>query len=337
MREAAPTFSVDLEPLLAPVSPDAPAGPSLRYDDVYDRIREARRQEDATLPQGVWQAPVKAADWDAVSTMAAEALRQSKDLRIAGWLIEAWTVLHQLAGLDAGLQLLSGLIERFWETAHPELDASDPVARLAPFEWIDDKVAAQLRGVALTRPEGSSHAPQTLSDWDVRPGQATTAVRQAQLMSGASMTPPAHFAALRADLARASARVAALELQIAERMPEEPVSFPRLKQTLGKMQALLGRLDGKGAAVTAAPDEAIAGEPEPRAPRPIQSRAEAYQRLIEGADYLMRTEPHSPTPYLVKRAVAWGDLPLAKLLRELVNTPQDLKAIFALLGIKETE
>ena len=66
----------------------------------------------------------------------------------------------------------------------------------------------------------------------------------------------------------------------------------------------------------------------------FRSRAQAYQRLIEAADYLLRTEPHSPTPYLVKRAVAWGSMSLTDLLSEIVNSPGDLQAIFSLLGIR---
>jgi type VI secretion system protein ImpA len=53
--------------------------------------------------------------------------------------------------------------------------------------------------------------------------------------------------------------------------------------------------------------------------RPIRSRAEAYRRRSEAADYLLRTEPHSPTPYLVKRAVSWGGMTLTKLLREVAQ------------------
>jgi type VI secretion system ImpA/VasJ family protein len=69
---------------------------------------------------------------------------------------------------------------------------------------------------------------------------------------------------------------------------------------------------------------------------PIRSRAEAYQQLSEIADYLNKIEPHSPTPYLIRRAVAWGDMSLADLLKELVgDNPANLKAIYSLLGIKE--
>ena len=66
----------------------------------------------------------------------------------------------------------------------------------------------------------------------------------------------------------------------------------------------------------------------------IRSREEAYRRLSDAADYLLRTEPHSPTPYLVMRAVAWGRMPLNELLQELVNSEGDLKELYTLLGMR---
>jgi len=71
----------------------------------------------------------------------------------------------------------------------------------------------------------------------------------------------------------------------------------------------------------------------PPAPR-IRSREEAYQLLAEIAEFLLRAEPHSPTPYLIKRAVAWGRMPLAEVLQELVRDPNDLRAVYSLLGIE---
>jgi predicted component of type VI protein secretion system len=65
-----------------------------------------------------------------------------------------------------------------------------------------------------------------------------------------------------------------------------------------------------------------------------RSRDEAYRRLGEIAEYLLRTEPHSPVSYLVKRAVAWGEMPLTELLQELLDSESDLKQIYRLLGTR---
>ena len=66
---------------------------------------------------------------------------------------------------------------------------------------------------------------------------------------------------------------------------------------------------------------------------PIQSRAEAYKRLGEAADYLIKAEPHSPVPYLVKRAVAWGNMSFGELLVELVEGGGDHQRVLRLLGL----
>ena len=68
---------------------------------------------------------------------------------------------------------------------------------------------------------------------------------------------------------------------------------------------------------------------------PINNREDAYRMLEAVADYLQRTEPHSPTPYLVKRAVSWGRMSLADLMQEIVREEGDIARYFSLLGIKE--
>jgi type VI secretion system protein VasJ len=46
-------------------------------------------------------------------------------------------------------------------------------------------------------------------------------------------------------------------------------------------------------------------------------RAEAYRQIVAAADYLIAVEPHSPVPYLLRRAAAWGGMALPQLYVEL--------------------
>ena len=48
------TFTIDIEKILYPISISQPAGESLRYDKVYDEIKEARREDDPNLEQGIY-------------------------------------------------------------------------------------------------------------------------------------------------------------------------------------------------------------------------------------------------------------------------------------------
>lgn len=69
-------------------------------------------------------------------------------------------------------------------------------------------------------------------------------------------------------------------------------------------------------------------------PGHIESRAHAYRLLEFVARYLEENEPHCPTPYLLKRAVSWGQMPLADLTREIVRTEGDLTRYLTLLGLQ---
>ena len=53
--------------LLNPISGENPCGENLRYAVVYDKIKEARREDD-DAPQGDWQRERKTADHALVSS-----------------------------------------------------------------------------------------------------------------------------------------------------------------------------------------------------------------------------------------------------------------------------
>ena len=59
---------IDIEPFLAPITKDSPAGVCMRYEDAYDAMREALKEEP-NLPQGVWVTELKTSDLDKVITI----------------------------------------------------------------------------------------------------------------------------------------------------------------------------------------------------------------------------------------------------------------------------
>src|SRR5277367_6884375 len=96
--------------LLNPIAGSNPSGSNIRYDAVYDQIKEARRQDD-TGPQGDWQRERKIADYRQVLDLAGKALAErSKDLQLAVWLAEAALHREKFPGLQQGLDLMRGLL-----------------------------------------------------------------------------------------------------------------------------------------------------------------------------------------------------------------------------------
>jgi type VI secretion system protein ImpA len=356
-------MSIDISPLLEPIPGDNPAGEWLRYEGTYDRIQQARREDDLSLPQGIWKTAPKRANWPEASRLCQAALReQSKDLQIAAWLLEAWLHTEGLAGLRPGLDLIAGLCTRFWDNIYPSLDPDDPAFRLSPIEWIDRKIPLQLKRLPLTAPVGEGARACSYSDWELAlhrekerqiegRGGDDDGITQAQILQSGTLTPPRFFSGLTGALAGALEAADALRALLDRQMGQETGALRALRETLAEMQQLAAQLAGEGppgAAVTEEPGRDAGGDMDaddevevevvqPAARRGIRSRAEAYRLLQEAADYLLRTEPHSPAPYLVRRAVSWGQKGLPELLQEIVASPQDLRAIYQLLGLRLPE
>ncbi len=142
--------------LLNPIPGENPGGENLRYAPIYDKIKEARREDD-DAPQGDWQHERKTADFALVLKLAGEALAtKSKDLQLAAWLTEALIKTESFGGLRAGLDLIRGLIENFWENLYPEIEEGDFELRAAPLDWLGARQDALLRSLSLTRTKGTS-------------------------------------------------------------------------------------------------------------------------------------------------------------------------------------
>jgi len=128
------------EDILNPIAGENPAGRDLRYDAVYDKLKELRREDD-DAPQGDWQHERKTADYPKIIATASEAIAlKSKDLQLAAWLTEALLKKEGFAGLKSGLDLIRGMLDQYWDNLFPELDPEDeedPASlRAKPLDWL---------------------------------------------------------------------------------------------------------------------------------------------------------------------------------------------------------
>lgn len=362
MSTLAIPFGVDFLSLLAPAQSRRAEEPA-RPERTYDLIREARRADNPLLPQGVWQRDLKRADWAEVERLAAEALRSPpRDLQCAAWLLEAWMHRHGFAGVRAGMDLLHRLCAEQWEDLLPALDADDPEARSPPFQWINEKLSATLASLPLTRPESADGRAYSWVDYQTalrREGLlARMEPRARQKAEGGddltpegfaaavALTPREFYDAMQRELEAAGTAMASLQAVLHGHAGAHAPGLGRFRDTLATLRTWVGGVlqerPGPAAPVAEAPEPAAEAVPEGEAAvaaaargRVIGSREEAYRLLAEAAEYLRRTEPHSPTPLLVMRAVAWGSKPLPELLLELVNDGHDLNSLRVLLGIAE--
>jgi len=373
-----PLFDI-VDALLKPLAGDEPTGVSARYDPVIAEIRIARESDDPSLPQGEWERPLKKADWPQVASLCSQTLSErSKDLQIAAWLTEAWIHLHQVDGLRAGVRLMHGLLNTYWDGVHPrQSEDGDYDARVAPLAWMNESMPLTLRlNVGLLPWPDRKPSYISLEDWtkaplvapsksendqDKEPNLAATPSRDELMLLGATTAAP-QLMKLRESLALAMAEWKAFDVMVDERLSKEAPSLSRVTETMGLIDraitSLLSNRQNVSASASRTPaekamdtDQAVdvsesVEEPaiKPAAPGedfvdprlatgPIRSRADAYRQLEGIANFLQSIEPHSPTPYLVRRAVSWGRMPLPELMQEVLREEGDLNRLFTVLGL----
>ena len=350
-------FRFDIDGLLSPISADNPTGESLRYDPVYDQIRALRREDDATLPQGVWKYEQKRADWPAVEALCLKSLEtRSKDLQIASWLLEAWLKDHGFSGAAAGFEVIHALCEKFWDELHPRIESNDIEFRIAPLVWINQKISLELKLLAITAPESDDISRFTWSDWEMACQASNSDAKQDGAESGGGvtlarfqqsvlLTPTRQFHLLLTAAERLLLCCGKLDALLDEKLGKESPGFVLVRNVGEAIAAFAaGIIQQRGEAASPlirrheeSMTERAMEHPEQMDKLPlsrVRTRAEAYQLLTEIADFLVHTEPHSPVPYLVSRAVVWGSMPLQELLADLVRNSGELTEIYRLLDLQ---
>ena len=338
--------------LLSPLPGENPAGSYLLYDQTYDSIKEAMREDDPDLSRGVWEHDLKKADWPEVERLCMQALgERTRDLQIAGWLMQASTRRHGFAGFKESFQLLVEYCERFWEWIHP----ADDEYRQATFEWMDRRMPEALGRVPLVQPAPGERvfafadvealrAREMSGETDEDEDDVLT---RADLERQIEASPTEIFKAATLNLEEALQATRRLQAMLDEKMGAQAPTLRHIEEageTLRDFNQEIWRQrepeveapsfeDEEATTELTAVEGGVAEVPLPTGQ--IRNRDDAYRQLLAAAEFLQKTEPHSPTPYLVRRAVSWGDMSLEELLTELVGDTGGLPELYRLLGMNQ--
>ncbi|HYL65116.1 MAG TPA: type VI secretion system protein TssA [Candidatus Methylomirabilis sp.] len=324
------------ERLLNPIPGENPSGKNLRYDPVYDKIREARRAEEA-LPQGDWSYEIKKADYPLVIKLATDVLStKTKDLQIAAWLTEAVLARDHIAGLRQALDFLKGLLETFWDTMYPEIEDDDVEMRSAPLAWVGSKLDAAVRRLPLTKNKLDllkyQESRRVGYEADCEGNEVKTAARNAAIEDkkctgeefddAVRATGDAYYEKLAGDLVGALESLQSLETFGDEKFGREAPSFANLRLALEEMQDMVKQYHKSVVEEPEAPVEEEVEEVQSESPAAASApaakkravtaepadRDDAMQRISVVAGFLRRESPQNPVPYLLMRAARWGEL-----------------------------
>ncbi|MGI4757769.1 MAG: type VI secretion system protein TssA [Janthinobacterium lividum] len=308
------------EDLLTPIAGENPSGKNLKYERIYDQIKEARTEEDSTLPAGAWERQAKRADTNLVLKLAGDALAtKSKDLQLAVWLGEAHIKREGASMLQPVLTLLLNLQQEFWPSIYPEIDEGDAGLRSVPLQWAANQYAKLVYDLPLTKTGITYHsykAARALGyEADAQNNEAKTKARQEALKRGSltaedvddgiAASPKSFYANLDDALQAARESLDELAVYCEEQYGDDGPSYRKLRDSLDEVQNLVNSLLGNKRAVE--PDVTAAADPEPVAePEPPPLTVAATPTISPASPTVL---PPAPAPITAAPAAAHATVP----------------------------
>lgn len=335
------------ETLLAPVASGNPGGEDLALSPDLDEIRSARQGDDGGLSQGEWVRELRTPQWPRVRELSEAILRhRSKDLQVACWYAEALTTLEGFGGLAQGLRVVTGILERFWDTCHPALEGGSAEERIGRIEWLDANLSLAARQVPLTAPGTGAYSwlkwEESLAVDNL--GLRSALAREEAIAEGkvpgdvfqkaVAASGPGFYEALHASARDALDACGALQDVLDRRLGDAGPGVEALTA------AVRGCVDFAAQTRQRRFPTAPQAQPPRAAPAveavqgAIDSRAGAILALREAAAWFRATEPHSPVALLVERAAGWAEMPLEAWLAEVVKDAPTLAQLRELLSLK---
>ncbi|MCP3689413.1 MAG: type VI secretion system protein TssA [Gammaproteobacteria bacterium] len=359
---------IPLDQLLAPVSEDNKAGEDIResasQNSSYYTIKDARNAARAAERNNMFDNDTSEADsqWRKILELAPDILQnQAKDLEIASWYTEALIRHYGYPGLRDGFKLIKGLIDQYWDEIYPIPDEDGIETRVASLTGLNGEGAegvliTPIRNVYIT--EGSDPGPFNFWKYqqvlEVEKVIDEEAKREKADKLGFAMddvdravadSSESFYIDLCDDLSEAITTyrdVGALldeHCGISDSPPTSNI-INMLEDCLGAVKHI-GKFklpepesDSDASPQTAAELASAAPGESSVVAGPIKNREDAFKKLMEISDFFRKTEPHSPIPYILERAVKWGDMPLESLIKELIPDSSARDLYGSLTGIR---
>lgn len=337
--------TIDVASLLAEISPEAPSGPNLAYEPKYVELEKLAQEKPSRLAgKGKEELPPEPRPWPNVLDRSIELLSRTKDLRIAISLISALLHTDGLAGARDGLILLRGLLDRYWDTLYPKLDAeegNDPTERFNVIRSLcsHETILRYIRNAPLVT--SSVMGSFCLRDLDIaagklKPTNTEKEVPTIQKINAAFNETPIESLKASAEVVNeALDQLRAMDAFLTSKAGNEDAPnlapiisvFTECRSKIGehlKQRVPQSNKDTNGAERTE-PHDSASDSVAPYFNGQIKSRADVIRALDSVCEFFERNEPSSPVPLLIQRAKGLMSKDFLEILRDL--TPEGAKKL----------
>lgn len=330
---------MQIESLLTPIAADDPSGPDLTYDTDFMAMEQAA-QGKREQQFGDTIVPAVEPNWADVAAQAQALFARTKDLRVAMLLTRALQQQSGVAGLCEGLTLTQRLLEDYWDTVYPRLEAeedNDPTMRLNALDPLTNSegLLRELRAAHVISP--CAHGRVIVRDILVAAGKLPPGGEgdlSAAQIQGVIQNAATEQAASIQGARDALAAVKGIQALLNERLGIE--RSLDLKPVAEVLDLVVKACDSALGAGDVAQQTAVDGAPVSAAVAvavgDIRSREDAVRALERVCEFMERTEPSNPAPLLIRRAQRLVSKNFIEIIEDLA--PDSLGIIKGLAGLE---
>jgi type VI secretion system protein ImpA len=344
--------SLPIDSLLEPVPGASPCGKDMEYEPSFLELQELARGK----PEQAMGDKVKAAQepaWPKVRDAAQAMFGSTKDLRVAGILHLSYLKTSGIAGLEGGLHLISGLLDRYWDSVYPLLDAednNDSTLRINSLlaGLVNDDLLGTLRTTPLveSRQFGKhslrSHRLATgVLKSEAQPTDSEPRPDTGRIEAAFSDAPLESITATAELLNAAQGHLNAIQHVLLDKAGGIPEDLKPLTTDLRDMKAVIDAQLAKrgvdsGALASAAAGDAGQDAVGNAAPSgAIRNRSDVLAAIDRVCEYYVRAEPSSPVPLLLQRAKRLVNKDFMEIVRDL--TPGGVSEAEVIGGLEKRE
>ena len=349
---------------LEPISSESPCGEYLRRHPLMIKLKELRNQILADNEDlGIWvKKSNENTSWENIVSLCEEILTtQSKDLQVCAYYAEAKLYHDGSSGLASALSLMLYLCNEYWDNIYPPLEEDNVELRISSFHWLQINLPTLISRIPLEEEKTMSDNNAISWFWfeqESSIGSNESAQAKTVLINTIEKQSDKFINEIYHNFESILLSLKSIEeefiLEISH-LSEGGTSLEDIISQCEKIYSLIKPIylkrnkvysDNNTSSMNDANFESMESEyqsensdipKQPYSGGDISSCEEAYRLITKANSYLIKNDPHSPSPYLVRRALEWRKKSLYGVLMELFTTTSKPQEIFTLLGLSSAD
>ncbi|WP_158997005.1 type VI secretion system protein TssA [Pigmentibacter ruber] len=348
----------NLDKLLAPISSELPCGEYLKRNAALIQIKELRTKliQENDENQGIWvKKQTETSSWGEIVSLSYDLLlNQTKDLNLVSYLLEAQFKIEGFAGLAKVLSLFVHYCSTYWDNINPPIQDGNFELRAASFKALRNITMLGIKSYSFQVQNEQNQENITWSWYESQLTYGKNEGIQAKSKINQIIQEKSDSEVKLINIALESI-MKNLEILENEFIPllvldeDDHVTFDDLSNLIQELYAILNPIylerissfenkNERRALISSEEEKVVQSNNGDSSMTFLNSNSlntvqEAYNAIEKANEFLLKNDPHSPSPYLIRRALDWRKKSLYSVLIELFSSTTKPQEIFSLLGL----